>query len=932
MNISQKYIFKIYLLALFYFSGQALQFYGKKLYSGEFIPYLKSKFGNNRVNEDAYATSPYAIALADGLGGTKFHSGYIAERITKSFIKEFIKYTPDSIGYKNHLDIGGLTAEVINKSLDEYTNFMNKIIRTHKQKTSQKIDHTIFVAASTFVAGILEKRDGADRLRIIQRGDSLAAVFRKKYTDKIQGIFYYKLIYFSAEQQQFFNGPLNIGENDVLENESFTQESFGVQKGDITIFGTDGFFDNIHLSVLTYMVNFMVAASKLKLNRKNVINHFHNLKFYFSNFDKVKWSEPKKLSDKILIKNEIREIKEEPKQAANVLAKDRLIKSFYDSQKKKKTSSKPKKRVLGLKASDSREDILQNNKERSLGGGFFSLCFGSNVSSPKETEVHTQEIVKLKKPIGNNYNDKKEIVDLVDEINEIKDPAKIITEMSKQNLSQEINLFNKKVENQNSGNLENKVPYKVKFEEVLNIKTAKKFAKPEGEILKFEKPSIFDFDENDFEKTKSFFKRFNVKSPSNKPDLNYHSLNSPANESDEIFNDCIDQINDNEIQKSSDRNPLTSFKIKSKSSLDVDESKVTTDKHKVEIKTPIILNEFLNIKEFKKIPVVKDSSTNQEIKYEPSIIRFSNKHETIIPKKNSNQIKMEGLSNPKTKNEQIFGNTINNFKKLKQQLEINESSLYKNKSPLIIETSQVFTLQKISPIKFQEEIKSVELKKESVNSNKKKEDFKNIIQKSENDIKLQKENEIIETNNKIKAKIIETQKVEIKPVILEESLENLWEIFELRGQIAMMSFKKCSMQDKLEGTGTTGRSESILPVCFENIFSETFNFSDSEFDSFEKTFDPIILSSLFAETALKFSESTNYVSGFCVSSYRYSNNFDCRMGKPDDITVVVNMLKEENNEVDNIIGEINSEIEKGQEIWDSQLLKDGLQFLRYYGI
>ena len=44
------------------------------------------------------------------------------------------------------------------------------------------------------------------------------------------------------------------------------------------------------------------------------------------------------------------------------------------------------------------------------------------------------------------------------------------------------------------------------------------------------------------------------------------------------------------------------------------------------------------------------------------------------------------------------------------------------------------------------------------------------------------------------------------------------------------------------------------------------------------------------------------------------------------------MLKEENNEVDNIIGEIKAEIEKYQEILDSQLLKDGLQFLKYYGI
>jgi protein phosphatase PTC7 len=151
-------------------------------------------------------------------------------------------------------DSSAISRELANKVTQFYLedpkqaplDILNKAFKTVKDEGSVKVGST------TICFGIIDGKSG--KLKALNLGDSWFGVFRKDENAR------YKCIEQSKEQVYYFNAPyqLSIIPNDFLEaakkkgskylmnepNES-DKYSYGLQKGDIVVFTTDGMIDNV---------------------------------------------------------------------------------------------------------------------------------------------------------------------------------------------------------------------------------------------------------------------------------------------------------------------------------------------------------------------------------------------------------------------------------------------------------------------------------------------------------------------------------------------------------------------------------------------------------------------------------------------------------------------------------------------------------------
>ena len=250
------------------FKTQSIDDYG-------FIPLPKDKPIGEMIGEDASITTPFGIAVSDGIGGCEFSSAFIARWVVSSmgdnYLTNFHKYIQQSTNIRD------LSVDLVQKGIGEMNEFVEASFKACSPVLIGNVANIIkssdLVSSTTLVSAGLVSRGSENHamLKIYQKGDSLAVVFRPlefKGQDGKMSIIYQPIV--ATEDQQIrFNQPFQfmntIKKHDKVDNETIDVSVF---ENDIVILGSDGLFDNLPLSMLTVAVN--LIASEIASGRVGI--------------------------------------------------------------------------------------------------------------------------------------------------------------------------------------------------------------------------------------------------------------------------------------------------------------------------------------------------------------------------------------------------------------------------------------------------------------------------------------------------------------------------------------------------------------------------------------------------------------------------------------------------------------------------------------
>lgn len=261
-------IAKILLIAIiFNLSTARLRFAISEINDGSFEPLPKKKSLKKDIGEDAFVALPFGLVVADGIGSCEFSSSFFARTLTTK-IGLALNQLNTEIAGGHHRAIESLK-DNLNKSVKLATIDYNLKSTLHissasfdklKMKKIQIAASEVKKVSSTLISVFIMKNQ-LDRptLMVYQMGDSLVSIFRKKESSVAPGQFYYELVYKTKEMQHYFNCPkqFSTASMDNVDKQS-QAESFPIMEDDIVIVGSDGLWDNIHTTVLTFAVNSMV--------------------------------------------------------------------------------------------------------------------------------------------------------------------------------------------------------------------------------------------------------------------------------------------------------------------------------------------------------------------------------------------------------------------------------------------------------------------------------------------------------------------------------------------------------------------------------------------------------------------------------------------------------------------------------------------------
>ena len=309
---------------------------------GPIIYDYKEKYQKLVAGEDASCTSELSLAVADGIGSSPFISYYYASALTFATTIKFLdeRLKDPNFSLNTNEDIVQFFDKAIMDEIDQYKKHTN-IIEVDLENDTEMNENDKNVAlerrkkalgilarreleevmpiiklpkevSTTFIGAFLESTQspnvGHGKLNIYQRGDSVLVVFRPiKYNET--ETYTYVPIYQTVEMQEKFNFPyqfttskefsFNLGTSKQPQDKvQFSlADSIEVMEHDLVIAGSDGFFDNIHLSFTTYLVNFLVDSlsvekvqmSQIRLKLEEVIKKYLDVfKKHYKDLDRKK--------------------------------------------------------------------------------------------------------------------------------------------------------------------------------------------------------------------------------------------------------------------------------------------------------------------------------------------------------------------------------------------------------------------------------------------------------------------------------------------------------------------------------------------------------------------------------------------------------------------------------------------------------------------
>lgn len=210
-----------------------------------------------RGGEDAFFSHPFAIGVADGVGGwnlggvdpSAYSRALVAGALTSA---EADQRDPTTIMYSGYDEARGIVGSAT---------FCVVALDTPSSAAAA-------AAAAASAAGAPDKSDdhgapgaGAGRASVAQvRGPTTAKAIGVLRSANLgdSGFMLYRngaLVYRSKEQQHDFNFPFQLGEGSDDTPAVATTRTLSVEPGDIVIVGSDGLFDNVHEESITSLVS-----------------------------------------------------------------------------------------------------------------------------------------------------------------------------------------------------------------------------------------------------------------------------------------------------------------------------------------------------------------------------------------------------------------------------------------------------------------------------------------------------------------------------------------------------------------------------------------------------------------------------------------------------------------------------------------------------
>ena len=287
----------------------------------------KAKYQKLAVGEDAFCTSEFSLVVGDGIGSSSFISYCYASVLTYSTTVAFLYQRNEnpqaSLGSSEN--IVEFFDSVIMNEIDRYgkqsligsdpekdklwyseenekiaasERIVNAQKALEKRSPSEQVDLMKFQTSvsTTLVGAFLESTRysksnpnlAVAKLNIYQRGDSTMMIYRPLYNKSTKS-YVYVPVYQTVEIQEEFNFPYqfnlsketsfgyNIKKPDPRIQISVA-DSFDVKATDLVIVGSDGFFDNVHISFITYLVNFLVTQMSDEHNQmKDILAELTNI-------------------------------------------------------------------------------------------------------------------------------------------------------------------------------------------------------------------------------------------------------------------------------------------------------------------------------------------------------------------------------------------------------------------------------------------------------------------------------------------------------------------------------------------------------------------------------------------------------------------------------------------------------------------------------
>jgi serine/threonine protein phosphatase PrpC len=235
--------------------------------TGHLEPFYKQKENFDKVTEDALSTSWNSILVADGVGGNDFPSLGIAQALVTEVNLELATQT-EEITSKSEFE--RIISEKIVKVIDKYEGFVKDIVKNteginilknKENLNDNEFDNYVidkFQVSTTFIAAHITKvLDNKPTLSIFQKGDSSVIVLREVLVKASPESYYFRPIYVSRPMEFRFNTPFSYAAFVDDKKPHFTKH-IAIEKGDLVIVCSDGVADNLSVTYITYLINYLL--------------------------------------------------------------------------------------------------------------------------------------------------------------------------------------------------------------------------------------------------------------------------------------------------------------------------------------------------------------------------------------------------------------------------------------------------------------------------------------------------------------------------------------------------------------------------------------------------------------------------------------------------------------------------------------------------
>lgn len=298
-----------------------LIFNSKGYHDGANIELVKNKQGAKSRGEDSFGSSKIFISVFDGASGTKFSSKHFSRLLANKFTEKAIeKASKKSLNFKTDKIFRKFILETLEKSDKEYQLLIEQL-SPKNDETGTLIDDFGKIGetrtSSTLFTAHLEQNEEKINLRIAQKGDSSALVFRKKKVGEELNKFIYVPIFRTdrIENEEKNVSKVHSSNPQVLNFQTYLTEVF---ETDIVILASDGFYNNLNIGFLTIAINFLF---------RNIENNLKQNLESLRNFEKIYQKKTEEKLDILFEMNDIlvNAIKDLKKRRDEVIAVDRQI-------------------------------------------------------------------------------------------------------------------------------------------------------------------------------------------------------------------------------------------------------------------------------------------------------------------------------------------------------------------------------------------------------------------------------------------------------------------------------------------------------------------------------------------------------------------------------------------------------------------------------